>query len=146
MLLYLDTCCLNRPFDDQTQVRVSLESQAVMAILAQVEHGRYRLANGSVLTFEVGRIRDDVRRQGIEHFLAYSADWQPLTTEVERRGSELIQSGFRRMDALHLASAESIQADCFLSTDDRLIARAQNGPITLQMPVINPLFFNHPTP
>ena len=26
--IYLDTCCLNRPFDDQTQDRVRLEAKA----------------------------------------------------------------------------------------------------------------------
>jgi hypothetical protein len=28
--IYLDACCLNRPFDDQTQERIRLESEAVL--------------------------------------------------------------------------------------------------------------------
>ena len=28
MIVYLDNCCYNRPFDDQTQERVHLESEA----------------------------------------------------------------------------------------------------------------------
>lgn len=28
MRVYLDNCCYNRPYDDQTQLRISLESQA----------------------------------------------------------------------------------------------------------------------
>ena len=31
--IYFDTCCLNRPFDDQTQTRIRLEAEAVLAIL-----------------------------------------------------------------------------------------------------------------
>ena len=31
--VYLDACCLNRPFDDQAQPRVHLESEAVLIIL-----------------------------------------------------------------------------------------------------------------
>lgn len=27
-LIYLDVCCLNRPFDDQTQERIGLEAKA----------------------------------------------------------------------------------------------------------------------
>ncbi len=27
--IYLDACCLNRPFDDQTQPRIALETQAI---------------------------------------------------------------------------------------------------------------------
>ena len=30
MKIYLDVCCLNRPFDDQTQDRIHLESEAVV--------------------------------------------------------------------------------------------------------------------
>jgi len=32
MKIYLDNCCYNRPFDDQTQMRVFLESQAKIYI------------------------------------------------------------------------------------------------------------------
>jgi hypothetical protein len=35
----LDVCCLQRPFDDQSQARVRLESEAVILILAQFERG-----------------------------------------------------------------------------------------------------------
>ncbi len=34
-LVYLDTCCLNRPFDDQTQAHIHLEAEAVLLIMAR---------------------------------------------------------------------------------------------------------------
>jgi len=36
MRIYLDVCCLNRPFDDQTQERIHLESEAVLIILSNI--------------------------------------------------------------------------------------------------------------
>jgi hypothetical protein len=33
MRVYLDMCCLKRPFDDQSQPRIHLESEAVLALL-----------------------------------------------------------------------------------------------------------------
>jgi len=36
--VYLDVCCLNRPFDDQTQDRIHLESEAVLLILKHIEN------------------------------------------------------------------------------------------------------------
>jgi hypothetical protein len=33
MRIYLDVCCINRPFDDQTEERIRMESEAVLAIL-----------------------------------------------------------------------------------------------------------------
>ena len=35
----MDLCCLNRPFDDQSQARVALESQAVVLILEKIDRG-----------------------------------------------------------------------------------------------------------
>lgn len=32
MRIYLDNCCYNRPFDDQSQIRIALESQAKLYI------------------------------------------------------------------------------------------------------------------
>jgi len=37
MLVYLDVCCLNRPFDDQSQDRIHLESEAVLLILERCQ-------------------------------------------------------------------------------------------------------------
>jgi len=39
--IYLDVCCLNRPFDDQTQDRIHLESEAVILILKRVRSGNW---------------------------------------------------------------------------------------------------------
>jgi hypothetical protein len=33
----MDVCCLNRPFDAQTQERIRLESEAVLLILERCE-------------------------------------------------------------------------------------------------------------
>ncbi len=146
MLLYLDTCSLNRPFDDQTQLRVLAESEAVLAILSRVASGQVQLASSAVLQFEVQRIADQTRRQGVEHFLGYAAVYQPLSPSVETRAAAFVQSGFKKLDALHLASAEELRADVFLSTDDRLVSRAQATAGLIKLTVLNPMFFNHSTP
>ncbi len=36
MKLYLDICCFNRPYDDQTQARVRLETEAVILLLSSL--------------------------------------------------------------------------------------------------------------
>ncbi len=144
MLLYLDTCCLNRPFDNQTQSRVFLETEAVLAILARITSGEWRLACSAVLLYEVSRIADQTRRQGIGNLLGYAEPAQPLSFGIEQRAAQLCAAGFKQMDALHLASAEELKADAFLSTDDRLIGKAQTAPLSI--PVSNPIIFNttHP--
>lgn len=37
MRLYLDLCCFNRPYDDQTQTRIRLETEAKILIQENVK-------------------------------------------------------------------------------------------------------------
>lgn len=53
--LYLDVCTLCRPFDDQQQLRIRLETDAVYLILRYIESGRYRAAVSAVHVEEVAR-------------------------------------------------------------------------------------------
>ena len=39
-LIYLDVCCLNRPFDDQTQALILLESEAILQIINYCQSGQ----------------------------------------------------------------------------------------------------------
>ena len=39
--VYLDACCLNRPFDDQLQLRVRLESESILWLLNNVQLGHW---------------------------------------------------------------------------------------------------------
>jgi len=63
MRIYLDTCCLQRPLDDQTQPRIRVETEAVFAILASVQDGGVTLLTSEALEFEIGRIPDEQRRK-----------------------------------------------------------------------------------
>lgn len=141
MLIYLDTCCLNRPFDDQSQSRIQLETGAVLAILQQVAAGELRIADSSVLQFEINRITDQTRYNGILHLLSYASAFQPLTQGIEERGVHLNGLGFKRLDALHLAAAECLEADVVLTTDDQFLRHAVRHSNHLTIRVINPLQF-----
>ena len=64
-----------------------------------------------------------------------------MTTEIEQRGVELENLGFRAMDALHIASAEAAEVDVFLTCDDRLLRRAKRYSRQLNIRVENPIRF-----
>ena len=49
MEVYLDTSIYNRPFDDQAQPKIFLETQAVTVILQMVEAELVELVSSSVL-------------------------------------------------------------------------------------------------
>lgn len=51
MKLYLDVCCLDRPFDDQSQARIHLEAEAVLAIIRQVEFGAWSWVSSDAVSY-----------------------------------------------------------------------------------------------
>jgi hypothetical protein len=61
MRIYLDACCVNRPFDDQSQERIRLESEAVILLLDMRSSGRVRWVTSEVLTEELLRNPDGAK-------------------------------------------------------------------------------------
>lgn len=57
-----NTCCLNRPFDDQSQARIRLESEAVLQIIAHCMNGRIQWMASDVLDYEIGQMSNVERR------------------------------------------------------------------------------------
>lgn len=140
-LVYLDTCCLNRPSDDQRQPRVHLESEAVLTILAAVEAGRgLEWLGSAVLRTEVDRNPDPERRQRVQGLLQAATYWVTLEPQDVVRGAALEHlAGFAAFDALHVAVAERGRANVLLTTDDRFVRRAARHSGILEVLVENPL-------
>lgn len=137
--IYLDACCLNRPFDDQAQDRIRLEAEAVLLILAHVERGGWQWIGSDVLDFELRQMPDAERRRRV-HVLPRSAtDSVYLDDLLVERGGEMEALGFGAYDALHLACAERAGVDVFLTTDDRLRRRARRLSEQLRVRAENPL-------
>ncbi len=137
--VYLDVCCLNRPFDDQTQDRIHLEAEAVVLILARFQAGEWEWVSSEAVDFEVEQIPDAARRANVQLLLGHARRTVPVTQAETERMQQLVALGFRSMDALHIACAEAAAADVFLSTDDRLLRRAARGAAQLQVRAENPL-------
>ena len=57
--IYLDLCCFNRPYDDQTSRRVYLETEAKLFIQEQIKAGNYTLTWSYILDFENSANPDD---------------------------------------------------------------------------------------
>ena len=122
--IYLDNCCYNRPYDDQTQLRISLESQAKLHIQDLVNDGKLELAASYALTYENSRNRFDVKRTAITRFLEDNVSIYIDATRAEQAGSiaaSIQQTGVKAMDALHTACAIIAHCDYLLTTDDRLL-------------------------
>ena len=63
MRVYLDVCCLNRPFDDQRQARIRLEAEAVERIIERLHMREWEWVGSDVLYLEINKTPDLARRR-----------------------------------------------------------------------------------
>lgn len=137
MKIYLDVCCLNRPFDDQSQERIRLESEAVITIL-----GRSRtltLLTSEITGLEVSKIPDEDRKQKVILLSSTLKMNIAIDDEIVNRAKELNKMGFKPFDSYHIACAEKGQADVLLTTDDHLLKKAASQSKLLKVKIENPL-------
>ena len=138
--IYLDSCCVSRPYDNQTQNRIKSETAAIMQIIARFWNGEWQAITSKVLQFEINRISDLTKRSFVKALFTSI----PQTVFVSVGGSEIFRGrqlealGFKESDALHIACAETAKADVFLTTDDAVIRRAKRLRSQLRVEVENP--------
>lgn len=140
MTIYLDNCCYNRPFDNQTQERIHLESEAILAILQRGQTGAYKIVGSSILDLEMERMHDEIKKQKVKELYKAINKYVNYTDKIKKRSKELMEiSKIHTFDSLHIASAEDAEADVLLTTDDKLEKMAER--LDLKVRVMNPLKF-----
>jgi predicted nucleic acid-binding protein len=139
MTIYMDVSCLNRPFDDQSQLRVRLEAEAIQAVFRQLEGGFWNHISSEMAEIEIRAMPDVQRQARVGLLLPRKSAIVRLTKGVWKRAHELVRIGFKAADAVHLAAAEAGGAGVFLSCDDRLCRRARRFRRVLRVTVANPL-------
>ena len=139
MRIYLDACALNRLFDDRSQARVRAESEAVEDVLALFFQNQVDWLASEVLEAEIlNNPNSETRLEALRLISLCTPHVNGNRCGTSR--AELLEDlGYGAYDALHLACAEKAGAECFLTTDDRLIRRARRGLGSLSVKVQNPL-------
>lgn len=126
MLVYFDTCCLQRPLDDRTQPRINVEAEAILTVLGLVEKKYLELASSEAIEFEISRISDYARKASVEEVLGLASQRIMVNEDIEQKAAQFIEQGIKPMDALHLALAVSAGVDCFCTTDDGFLKKAKS--------------------
>jgi predicted nucleic acid-binding protein len=137
MRLYMDVCCLGRPFDDLTQSRVYLEAEAVLSIISRCEKGDWILLSSGTIDFEILQIPDSEVQEKINSLYSTAGEHHIITQESVDRAKEFQSYKIGYFDSLHMAVAESANVDVMLTTDDRLIKRSKNSDVGIR--ITNPV-------
>ena len=139
MRIYLDNCCYNRPYDDQKQIRISLEAQAKIFIQNAVKRGEIELASSFVMRHENEKNPFTDKRNAIEDFIETNVSIfisSDKRTEVQNIAEEIMITGIKSADAAHIACAILSECDYFLTTDDRVLKYHSD-----KIKILNPVEF-----
>lgn len=135
--IYLDNCCYNRPFDDQSQIKIHLEAQAKLYIQAQIREGVYDLVWSYILDYENGKNPYEEKRIAI-------APWKEIATlciseeteDILLFAESLAAKGIKTYDALHISCAVAAYCQYYITTDKKLL----NTPIP-EIKIVSPIVF-----
>lgn len=123
MRLYLDNCCFNRPFDDQTQIKINLETQAKLAIQSMILDKKHTLVWSYMLEYENMFNPYDIRRESI-------IKWKELAEIIVNENEVILSTannltgqGLKAKDAIHVACAIHSNCDYMITTDMGIIKK-----------------------
>ena len=123
MRLYLDNCCFNRPFDDQTQIKISIETQAKLAIQSMLLNKKHTLVWSYMLEYENMQNPFDIRRESIIKWKDLAVINVTANDDIIAVGERLAKLGLKPKDAIHIACAAYSDCDYFITTDMGIISK-----------------------
>lgn len=138
MRIYLDLCAIQRPLDTPNQVRIILESEAVLGIITFCDNGHAELLSSEALLYEGEQSSVLIRREHTHAVLSKAENVINVTEKEILRASNLIPFGIKPLDALHMALAEAVNADYFCTCDDKLLQNSKRV-TDLMVKVVNPV-------
>lgn len=117
-------CCYNRPYDDQEQLKVAIETQSKLHIQTLVKDKKLELIVSYMLRYECSNNPFEMRRNVIFDYMnknAYAYVGDEHKAVIEEKASEIMKTGIKFKDACHVASAIFAKCEYFISTDIRLL-------------------------
>ena len=134
--IYLDNCCFNRPYDNQSFLKIELETKAKLRIQELIIDGKYELVISYILEYENDDNPYVERKIAIEEFFKHATINIDETDEILSIADEAKATGLKTKDALHVACAIAANCDYLITTDDRFLKYRNN-----RIQIISPIDF-----
>lgn len=134
----MDNCCFNRPFDDQANIRIRLETEAKLYIQEKIINKEIESAWSYIIDYENHFNPFEERRNTIDKWKSHATIDIAETTDIINNARLIQNLGVKSKDALHVACAIEAKCDYFLSTDDFLLKKLSGF---IKIKSLNPLSF-----
>jgi len=130
---------LNRPFDDQGQARIKLETEALFQILSEIDSRRSTLILSEVTELENSRNPYYSVRIRIDELMAKAQRKITVNAGTKRQAKVFETAGLNAMDALHLAAAIQGKVDFLITCDDSFLKKARKVTLDKAIKIMNPI-------
>ena len=99
MKIYLDNCCFNRPFDDQSRLRIRIEAGAKLRVQEEIRSGTFELVWSYIMDYENSKNPFLERKSQIALWRDYSTIDVQEDKEVLRIAKLLNDKGLKKLDS-----------------------------------------------
>ena len=134
--MYLDNCAYNRPFDDQKNIIIRIETEAKLVIQQMIKVNEIALIWSDVLDYENKDNPFEERRDKIAEWEEIASDKIEMNKEVYEKAQSYMETGLKQKDAAHIACAVCGRGDYFITVDKKIL----NKPIK-DIAIIDPIDF-----
>ena len=136
--IYLDNCAYNRPFDDQSQIRIALETDAKRYIQQLIVEKKVDLVHSFINRFENSKNKRLLNKNSINDFFKNASLYisHINASNIEKRAIKIMEANIKTRDAYHIACAIEGRCSYFITTDKQLLKYNQQEII-----ICNPVQF-----
>jgi len=134
--IYMDVCSFNRPFDNQTQLKIRMETEAKLFIQSGIRDKKYSMVWSYMHDYENSENPYDEKREAIAPWRELATRYCSSSDDIPAAGQRNMILGIKAKDSLHFACAVKSGCDYFITTDRKLLNKTVDG-----IRIINPIDF-----
>ena len=139
MRIYLDMCCYNRLFDEDSAEKFSVEAKKIIQIQREIVQKNLELVTSFMLHYENYQKKNKNHLERIDFFIKTQRKIYVGVDSIETLkifADNFISQGIKIKDAYHLASAIFTECDYFITFDKKLLKFS-----TDKIKILNPVDF-----
>ncbi|MDX1958906.1 MAG: hypothetical protein SFU98_10050 [Leptospiraceae bacterium] len=136
MKVYIDSSCLNRIFDDQSQPRIFFESIAMGIVFILIDNQEIEFVSSDALNYEMEKNPFLDRKEFVRFYLEKAKTNLELNESILKRSIDIEKMKIKGIDAIHVSLSELNSIDYFLTVDDGILKNYSGS-----LKILNPVNF-----
>ena len=138
MKVYLDNCCFNRPYDNQNQLSVKLETEAKLSIQEMIKDKKLFLIWSFMLDYENSANTGKSKKESIYEWYNYAQEHVPFQLAIFQLAQKNVLHGFGKKDSIHLACAVIGKCEYFITVDKGILNKSSK---IKKIKILDPISF-----